>query len=92
MKFHQALYTLFTPDELEYMLSEATLYYTDDDEIVDYMLWLRDRGKAEIRFDDNPRPEIRRLEEGEEEFYTKEAFLQMLHDSKPTTLTYIEVD
>ena len=34
---------------------------------------------------------IQKLKE-EEEYDTKEAFLQMLQNSKPTRLTYVEVD
>ena len=89
MKFYKELQSLFSHDELLYIADEATLIYTDE---VDYLLWLRDKGKAEIRFDDNSYAEIRRLDGSEEEFYTKEAFLQMLQDSKPSKLTYIEVD
>ena len=91
MKFHEKLYTLFDEKELRYIAGEATLIYTNEHDEIDYLLWLRDKGAAEIRLDDNPSVRIQKLKE-EEEYDTKEAFLQMLQNSKPTRLTYVEVD
>lgn len=94
MKVHKEIAALFAPKELEYIIKEATLAYTNDNDEIDYLFWLRDKGRrAEIRLDYAPGLTIWRLDEdSEEETYTREELLQMLRSSSPNKLEYIEVE
>ncbi len=85
---------LFTADELEYVVKEATLTFPDEHDEIEYLLWIRDEGKrAEIRIDYGSDLKIWRLDDyPESESYSKEEFLRMLRSSKPGKLEYIEVE
>ena len=93
MKFHKEIQSLFTYEELLYIANEATLIYTDDNDEIDYLLWLRDsKSHAEIRVDQGDKTKILRLDDSEHEQYEKDEFLEILKNSKPSKLTYIEVE
>ena len=85
MNVRKEIAALFTPDELAYVVKEATLTFTDDNDEIEYLLWIRKGGKrAEIRLDYGPDLKIWRLDDYPvSESYSKEAFLQMLRSSKP---------
>ena len=94
MKVHKEIAALFTADEMEYVVKEATLTFTDEHDEIDYLLWIKDGGRrAEIRLDYGSDLKIWRLDNyPESESYSKEEFLQMLRSSKPGKLEYIEVE
>ena len=94
MNVRKEIAALFTPDELEYVVEEATLTFTDENDEIDYLLWIREGGRrAEIRLDYGPDLKIWRLDDNpQSESCTKEEFLQMLRSSKPGKLEYIEVE
>ncbi len=93
MKFHKEIQNLFSHDKLLYIADEATLIYTDERDEVDYMLWLRDNKlRAEVRVDTREDTKIIRLDESKEEYYEKDEFLKILKNSKPSKLTYMEVE
>jgi hypothetical protein len=91
MEFCEEFKEIFSYKELIEITKEATLVFTDDNDVIDYLLWLRDKGFAELRLDYKP-VKIYNLTEGEPDFYTKEEFLEMLRNSNPNELQYIEVD
>jgi hypothetical protein len=93
MNYCKELKKLFSHDELSYITKEATLVYTDENDEVDYLLWLRDNKlHAEIRVEQGDIPKIFRLDESDHQQYEKDEFLEILKNSKPSKLTYLEVD
>lgn len=93
MKFCKAFEALFSEDELKYIVKEASLYYENENNEVDYILWLRtDKHQAEIRVGYGSEIKIWRLDEHEDKYYEKDDFLEMLQNSKLSKLEYLEVD